>query len=122
MSRPRRIRVAAFVALLVAWPIGVEWVRRQFPNAAGVYGVCGVASLFLYLAIAAALRSRVIAGLLGGGLVWAMTYDSPRSPDTERWHEWWGQLFLWSVIGLFAGFLWEGLRSIEPPEPDGQGQ
>ncbi|HET6327079.1 MAG TPA: hypothetical protein VFG04_20530 [Planctomycetaceae bacterium] len=61
-----------------------------------------------------ALRSRVIAGLLGGVLVWAIV--DPR-PDVMYPEEWFGQLFLWGVIGFFAGIWWDVLHSLKPP-PD----
>lgn len=114
MSR-RTIRVGAFVALLVAWPIAVELAQRRIPAEAGVHGIFAVACLIIYVACAAALRSRVIAGLLGGVLVWAVVDPSP---DLMYPQEWYGQLFLWSVIGFFVGIWWEGLHSLKPPPPD----
>jgi hypothetical protein len=83
MSRRTVIRRATFVAFLVAWPIAVEWAKRRFPHEAGVHGVAAVASLVVYVACAAALRSRVIAGLLGGVLVWAMTNAFTTITDPE---------------------------------------
>jgi len=116
MSRRTVIRRATFVAFLVAWPIAVEWAKRRFPHEAGVHGVAAVASLVVYVACAAALRSRVIAGLLGGVLVWAMTNAFTTSTDPEGLEEWWGRLFLWSVIGIVAGYVWDTFRKVEPPD------
>ena len=116
MSRRTVIRRAAFVAFLVAWPIAIEWAKGRFPNEAGVHGVPAVASLVVYVACAAALRSRVIAGLLGGVLVWAMTNAFTTIIDPEGLEEWWGPLFLWSVIGIVAGYVWDTFRKVEPPD------
>ncbi len=113
MSR-RAIRLGAFVALLVAWPVAVEVAQRRIPAEAGVHGLFAVACLIMYGACAAALRSRVIAGLLGGVLVWAIVDPSP---DLVYLQEWYGHLFLWGVIGFFVGIRWEGLHSLKPP-PD----
>jgi hypothetical protein len=121
MSRRVVIRRAAFVAFFVAWPIAVEWAKGRFPNEAGVHGVPAVASLVVYVACAAALRSRVIAGLLGGVLVWAMTNAFPTLTDMELAAEWWGRLFLWSVIGIVAGYVWDTFRKVEPPDSDEPG-
>ncbi len=121
MSRRTVIRRAAFVAFLVAWPIAVEWAKGRFPNEAGVHGIPAVASLVVYVACAAALRSRVIAGLLGGVLVWAMTNAFPTLTDMELAEEWWGRLFLWSVIGIVAGYVWDTFRKVEPPDSDEPG-
>jgi hypothetical protein len=118
MSRRRRIRIAAFVALLVAWPIFFECAKRRFPSEAGVHGVLAVVSLLIYVAIAAVLRSRVIAGFLGGVLVWAITNPFPDMRDPDYVPEWWGRLFLWSVIGFFVGIGWEGLHTLKLPPPD----
>ncbi len=116
MSRRTVIRRATFVTFLVAWPIVVECAKRRFPHEAGVHGIPAVASLVVYVACAAALRSRVIAGLLGGVLVWAMTNAFTTITDPEGLQEWWGRLFLWSVIGIVAGSLWESIHSLKPPD------
>ena len=121
MSRRVVIRRAAFVAFLVAWPIAIEWAKGRFPNEAGVHGIPAVASLVVYVACAAALRSRVIAGLLGGVLVWAMTNAFPTLTDMELAEEWWGRLLLWSVIGIVAGYVWDTFRKVEPPDSDEPG-
>jgi hypothetical protein len=118
MSRRRTIRVAVFVALLMAWPIAVEWARRRFPTQAGVHGIPAVASLIIYVACAAALQSRVIAGLVAGVLVWALVHPFPEDLSVQ---EWYGRLFLWSVIGFFVGIGWEGIHSLKPPDPDAPG-
>ncbi len=116
MSRRSMIRRATFVAFLVAWPIAVEWAKRRFPLVGGVHGIPAVASLVVYVACAAALRSRVIAGLLGGVLIWEMTNAFPTITDVEGLQEWWGRLFLWSVIGIVAGYVWDTFRKVEPPD------
>jgi len=121
MSRRTVIRRATFVAFLMAWPIAVEWAKQRFPHEAGVHGIPAVASLVVYVACAAALRSRVIAGLLGGVLIWAMTNAFPILTDMELAEEWWGRLFMWSVIGIVAGILWESIHSLKPPDSDEPG-
>jgi len=115
------IRRAAFVAFLVAWPVAVAWGKRRFPNEAGIHGIPAVLSLVVYVACAAALRSRVIAGLLGGVLIWAITYPLPSFADPAYVQEWHGRLFLWSVIGFIAGLGWEGIhnRKLPPDTPNG---
>ena len=58
----------------------------------------------------------MIAGLLGGVLVWAMTNAFTTIIDPEGLEEWWGRLFLWSVIGIVAGYVWDTFRKVEPPD------
>jgi hypothetical protein len=118
MSRRSAIRRPLFISFLVVWPIVFEWAKREFPSEAGVHGFLAVVSLLIYVAIAAVLRSRVIAGFLGGVLVWAITNPFPILTDPDHVHEWWGRLFLWSVIGFFVGIGWEGLHTLKLPPPD----
>lgn len=114
VRRHGAIRVLAFVGLLVAMPIAMRLAQERFPSEAGPHGIPAVACLLVYVACAAALRSRVIAGVLAGILIWAFT-DPYLSLDPEQWE---GQLLLWSGTGFMAGLLWEGIsRAIAPEEP-----
>jgi hypothetical protein len=99
------------VGLLIAMPIAMRLAQERFPSEAGPHGIPAVACLLVYVACAAALRSRVIAGVLAGILIWAFT-DPYLSLDPEQWE---GQLLLWSGTGFMAGLLWEGIsRAISP--------
>jgi hypothetical protein len=111
VRRRGAIRVLAFVGLLVAMPIAMRLAQARFPSEAGPHGIPALACLLVYVACAAALRSRVIAGVLAGILIWGFI-DLYQSFDPEQWE---GQLLLWSGTGFMAGLLWEGIsRAIAP--------
>jgi hypothetical protein len=115
VRRRGAIRVLAFVGLLVAMPIAMRLAQERFPSEAGPHGIPALACLLVYVACAAALRSRVIAGVLAGILIWGFT-DPHQSLDPEQWE---GQLLLWSGTGFMAGLLWEGISRAMSPDSQG---
>jgi hypothetical protein len=115
VRRRGAIRVLAFVGLLVAMPIAMRFAQERFPSEAGPHGIPALACLLVYVACAAALRSRVIAGVLAGILIWGFI-DLYQSFDPEQWG---GQLLLWSGIGFMAGLLWEGISRAMSPDSQG---
>jgi hypothetical protein len=101
----RKVRVIALVALLVVLPIATQVAQRRFPGQAVARGVAAVACLFVYVTIAARLRSRVIGCVLAGVLIWAVT-DSSATPREESN----GRLFMCGVVGFLGGLLLEGIH------------
>jgi|SRR5580658_4684006 hypothetical protein len=106
----RRVRIGAFIALLILWPIGVTVAQVWFPDSSGINLPSAVASLIFFAACAVALRSRTISGTLLGLSIPAVTNLLDE--------EWKTRLLGYGLLGLVWGVTWEALHSFKPQEPE----